>query len=295
MPVRRLRLRDGYAAFFISAARCTNSRASGLFGRIASAFGGERGRDRLLAGAQRGLDQREVEYVALGVAAAEAVRDVAHLAQPPNRLRVVAVAEGLDRQHHRMADLAYEGGVVAIALHRLLLRLDHARERLLPAGADESHRRVRVVEGVVAGVLDRLPGVRHRLPAVADVDAAQVQPPQHRGGVDHFEDHARLRAVDRTVEQLEHLVDLAEIEMIERDVPPVVDREEAVARPAVGVGRHPGDALLLAALHLHHMRDGVLRPGVAALERDRGAAARPRRRRSRRSPRDRKHAFRASA
>ena len=52
-----------------------------------------------------------------------------------------------------------------------------------------------------------------------------------------------LRAVDRPVEQRQHLVDLAELEMIEREMPPVVDREEAVARPAVGVRAHPGDAV----------------------------------------------------
>ena len=53
----------------------------------------------------------------------------------------------------------------------------------------------------------------------------------------------RARAVDRPVEQRQHLVDLAEIEMIEREVPPVVHGEEAVARPVVGVAAHPGDAV----------------------------------------------------
>src|SRR4051812_43655246 len=60
--------------------------------------------------------------------------------------------------------------------------------------------------------------------------------------------------------------------MVERDVPPIVDGGEAFRRPAVAVADHPGDAFGMAAPHLHHMRDGMLRPAVPRLEID-GAAA----------------------
>ena len=69
--------------------------------------------------------------------------------------------------------------------------------------------------------------------------------------------------------------------------------EEAVLRPGLGVGAHPGDAVALAALHLHHMRHRVPRPAVARLELDRRAAARLGARDSRRSPRGRTRACRA--
>ena len=55
-------------------------------------------------------------------------------------------------------------------------------------------------------------------------------------------------------------------------MPPVVDLEKALLRPGLRIGAHPGDALALPALHLHHMGDRVLGPAVARLELDRAAA-----------------------
>ena len=61
-------------------------------------------------------------------------------------------------------------------------------------------------------------------------NAAQVKPPEQRGSIDQLEDYARGRAVDRPVEQGERLLDFAEIQVIEREMPPVMHREEAVLR-----------------------------------------------------------------
>ena len=60
--------------------------------------------------------------------------------------------------------------------------------------------------------------------------------------------------------------------MEEREVPPVVHREEAVVAQASGLPRIQAMPSPLPALHLHHVRHGMLRPAVARLELD-GAAA----------------------
>src|SRR5512147_2428620 len=60
--------------------------------------------------------------------------------------------------------------------------------------------------------------------------------------------------------------------MVERDMPPVVDGKEVVARPPLLVAPHPRDAVLLPALHFHDMSDGMLRPAAARLELDASAS-----------------------
>ena len=77
-----------------------------------------------------------------------------------------------------------------------------------------------------------------------------------------------MHAVDRRVEQRQALVDLAEFVVEQRQVPPIVDLEEAVLRPGFGIVAHPGNAVALPALHLHDMRHRVLRPAVARLDPD---------------------------
>src|SRR3546814_14682016 len=51
-------------------------------------------------------------------------------------------------------------------------------------------------------------------------------------------------------------------------MPPVVNAEEAVLRPRLGVAPHPGDAVPLPALHLHDVRRRMLCPAVARLDVD---------------------------
>ncbi len=208
------------------------------------------------------------------MAAAEALRDRPQQAQQARAAGIVAIAEGLQRERGRMAHFAREGGVIAAAAHRRRLRFQQLARGIVAAGADEGHHRVHVVEGVVAGAGERSPAVGERRPAPAERHAAQVQAPEHRRGVDHLEHDARAAPVDRAIEQREHLAGLAEVEVEHRQVPPVVHGEEAVARPGVGVGAHPGDAVRMAALHFHDVHHGVLRPAVAPLEFERAAALR---------------------
>ena len=55
-------------------------------------------------------------------------------------------------------------------------------------------------------------------------------------------------------------------------MPPIVDREEAVFGPGVGVDAHPGQALAGLVAHFVDVRDRVPCPGVAPLQLDRRAA-----------------------
>ena len=96
------------------------------------------------------------------------------------------------------------------------------------------------------------------------------------------------------VEELQHLVDLAEFVVKQRQMPPVVHLEEAVACPGLGIVAHPGDAVALPALHLHDMGDRMLRPAVARLDADRLAAEPLRRAHSRPFPPARRRAWKAS-
>ena len=148
----------------------------------------------------------------------------------------------------------------------------HLGDPLGTARADEGHDGMHVVEGIVAGRGEGLPVVGHRRPAIAHVLAAQMQPPQQRRRIEQVHRDADACAEDRAVEQPQHLVRLPAVEMIEREMPPVMDGEEAVAAPRIGIAAHPGDAVAGAALHLQHMGHRVLRPAVARLELD-GAAA----------------------
>ena len=159
--------------------------------------------EQRLAIARSGLDQREVDQVALRVAAAEAVRLAAQRPQQPHRLAVVG-------RRRRRGSRAWRRSRPRAGTARCRRRSPAPRAPALAssrcgvvaaAGADEGHHRVQVVERVVAGVGHRRPALGQRLPARADVDAAQLQPPQQRRGVDHVEHQRRLAAEDRAVDQ----------------------------------------------------------------------------------------------
>src|SRR5690606_6347492 len=64
-----------------------------------------------LAAAPCGVDEGDVAQVALGVAAAEPVRPIAHVAQQLDAASPVALAVGLDALDHRQADDPHRLGV----------------------------------------------------------------------------------------------------------------------------------------------------------------------------------------
>ena len=65
-------------------------------------------------------------------------------------------------------------------------------------------------------LFDLPPKVGQAVPAGAHVYAAQLQPPEHRRGVQHVEGEPGRMAVDRPVVELEHGVGLAEPKMEDR-------------------------------------------------------------------------------
>src|SRR5690606_9800172 len=120
-------------------------------GSLVIPFGRQCPRQRRLPGSDRCLDQGQLDYVALCMAAAETVGDVADGADEFDATHVVAFAEGVDRLGDRVADIARESGIVALSVHRLLLRGQQHAGRFDPSCSDEGHHRVCIVEGVVTG------------------------------------------------------------------------------------------------------------------------------------------------
>ncbi len=235
------------------------------------AFGFQTAGQRRLAARARGVDQRLVEQVALRIAAAEGAGVAAQVAQPLDRAPVIA---GDVRDHglgRRPPDRQQEAGVVVCARLRRTLRGIELFEQVRPAGTGEGHRRVQVVERIPAVPGAGAPALGDRHPALADIDAAQAQAPEQRAHVDQLQRQRRPVPVDRAVEQLQRRIDIVEAEVMQGQMPPVVHGEQPALLPA-GLTGHPADAVIAPALHLQHVHDRVLRPGVARLQFDRPAA-----------------------
>ena len=208
------------------------------------------------------------------MASSEAAGDVSDGPQSSDCFGVVTLAERLYRKRQGPSHITREHRVVVISIHRSGMSFQNRRGCAPAIRTHEGHHRVRIVEGVVSGRRERLPTVGQRGPTAADVDAAELQAPQQRRRIDHIEHDRGVLAIDRPVEQREDLIDLPDLEMEKREVPPVVNTQEAVASPGIRVRAHPGNTIRRASLHLHHVRDGVLRPAIARLELDGPAALR---------------------
>ena len=52
------------------------------------------------------------------------------------------------------------------------------------------------------------------------------------------------------------------VEVVGRKIRPVVDGEEIIGGPALPVATYPGDAFVDSALHLKHVGDRLLNPGI---------------------------------
>ena len=244
-------------------------------------------RQPVVPAAVRGLDARHVDEVALRVRAAEPRRDVPHRQQVLEGLVVAAGAERPQRQGGRQADVPRHHRVGPPALRRPAQGAEQGGRRRLVAQGGERHHRVGVVERVPPVVDVAAPGVGDLAPPVADVHLGEPQPPEQRGRVEQVEQLLAAVAPDPGVVDVQDGAGLLEVEVVEREVPPVVDREEVVARPVVLARRQPRDAVRQAALHLVRVRDGVHRPGVPRVELHRVRARAPRPRCSRPSPRGR--------
>ena len=114
------------------------------------------------------------------------------------------------------------------AVRALLERREHPARVLLAAREGEREQRVQVVEDVEAALRPSAPS-NPRAPASASRRAAaQRDAPQQLRGVDELErDHGLLR-VHQPVVHVERGRDVAELELVQREVPPVVERERGV-------------------------------------------------------------------
>ena len=116
----------------------------------------------------------------------------------------------------------------------------------------------------------RLEIVRDVGPAAADIDAAQFETRQQRYGVDLVLGEFLPHTPHARVEQRQRLLGAVEIDQEEGEVPPVVGVHERVAaHPGVGHRFQEGHALQHLAARFQAMGDGVMRPGIAAVQDER--------------------------
>ena len=114
----------------------------------------------------------------------------------------------------------------------------------------------------------RLPDRRQPLPAVTDIHAVKPEAPEQRARIQHVHDHRGVRTAYPRVVKRQHLVPSLLVEIEQRQVPPVVYREEIVLRPVVCAAGEPLLPVRDTIGHLQHVGDGVDRPGVAWIARD---------------------------
>jgi hypothetical protein len=117
------------------------------------------------------------------------------------------------------------------------------------------------------------PRFGERPPAIADVGAGELEPPQQAGGVDAVE---RLVAgeLGRGVAVVigDRLVEAAELEQEGAEVPAVVSGHEVSRAPVWTSRPEEGDPLLLPVGGFKHMGERVGRPAVGGIARQRFAA-----------------------
>ncbi len=107
--------------------------------------------------------------------------------------------------------------------------------------------------------------------AVADVDAEQRQPPEGGRGVDQRDPSDRPLTPDVPVVEGQKRIEVAELDVVERLVDPVVVGEVAVL-PVIDRAAEERDALLLATLHLEDVGERMRGPDVTAVLGERGAS-----------------------
>src|SRR5262249_20543836 len=125
----------------------------------------------------------------------------------------------------------------------------------------------------------RLGLVGQLLPAVADIDAEALEAEEHGSRVLHVdvnigrgESQRRGEVAKPLVVELEHGSVVAVLEGEHGAVPPEMVLQVVAAFPVGSERRKPLDAFAAAALHLHHVSDGVRGPEIARVDLDRAAA-----------------------
>jgi hypothetical protein len=98
-----------------------------------------------------------------------------------------------------------------------------------------------------------------------------VEAPQQCAGVEQLEGHAvGARVVDLPVVDVEHAGEVAQLQLEQREVPPVVHREEVAAAPVGDAALERVDPLGHPTTHLVGVGHGVDRPHVVPVGIERG-------------------------
>ena len=133
-------------------------------------------------------------------------------------------------------------------------------------------------EGGNAVADPRLGLVGQFLPAVADIDAEALEAEEHGRRVLHVDVDIRRGDRERRGEvaeagivEFERAGIVAVLELEQGAVPPEMVLQVVAALPVGRERGQPLDAFAAAALHLHHVGDGVRGPEIAGVELD-GAA-----------------------
>jgi len=105
------------------------------------------------------------------------------------------------------------------------------------------------------------------LPALAHVDAAKFHAPKQRCGAGLILAVGFIQAPDMLIVDFAHPAGIAKIHVKQRRMPPVMPQHEGVATlPSIGMRLHPSHAIGDPALHFHHVGDGMMGPGIGAVD-----------------------------
>lgn len=202
--------------------------------------------------------QHLLEDIALGVAAADAAQCRAGGRQMIDGTAEVAAAVGQHAVHQVRAACGHDGGLGLAGAGKGAAAFGEAPVGAFRPGGGQGHGEMRVGENqhVVADALGR--AGRQFLPAVADIHADLLQPPQQGGGVGDVERVVGRFRAHLAVVEVECRVIAAAVPVEEGPVPPqMIGEVVAFAEIAFQAG-DPGDALVGAALHFQHVGHGMV-------------------------------------
>ena len=162
-------------------------------------------------------------------------------------------------------DLALEGPG---AFGAVLEARQHLGDGAAFAGARQTVEIVDVVESREVFVQAR-PEIKREIgPARPDIDAAQLQSRQQRDGVGLVLAELLPHAPHPAVVERQRFVGAVQVDQEQCEMPPVVGVHERVAVvPGVGDGTEEGDAFQHPAARFQAVRNGVMRPRIAAVDR----------------------------
>ena len=168
-------------------------------------------------------DQRLLDHIPLGVAAAN------HMSLRPGADEPTKCAGGVTIGERREGFEKFETRLIDGPRVRPALDASIVENQPLPeislAGESRGHHRVPIVEHVDGLAQDPNDVGGERSGGILDVDTKQLQSPQQRGRVSDVEPLRRSCTAERSVIDLEGIVEFEQVQVPEGHVPPEMDRE----------------------------------------------------------------------